>query len=109
MVDEETDPAEIWERQRRAALRTFRVLLDTGEWETIFAHFWDHTGPGGHWNFYTVEPSGRKTIRDCFNSAVVRRLKEIHDHGTDAASYAMMIGARNPSGAAERPHDQKVH
>lgn len=80
------DARDVWEFQRRSSLRTFLVYLyDVDEPELVTGHFWSNENYAGHYNFYTVEPSGRKTIRDSFGVTAVLRVREISEDSTDAA------------------------
>lgn len=94
--DEVLDPPydeddEAREDARLASLRTFELVLRDPEGnvrrETVVAHYWDNTNPAGHWNFYTVQASGRMFISTSYGRDEVKRLKEAtvaRDRGADA-------------------------
>lgn len=95
--DEVLDPQyddEEREAERLASLRTFELVLRDREghvWrEKVVAHYWDNTNPAGHWNFYTVQASGRTFISPAYARDEVKRLKEItpvRDRGAEALEH----------------------
>ena len=97
----------LWETQRRASLRTFLVFLyAVDEPVIVVAHFWSNECAAGHWNFYTIEPSGRKTIRDSFSVSDVIRLTEISDADNDEAMMDFLAPApKDPPEANVKKYD----
>lgn len=77
--DRDEDQQTLWEwaRGREATLRTFEIVLYTGERVEVRAHCWNCDNPGGHALFYILESSGRQLIQTGFGADAFETINDI--------------------------------
>jgi hypothetical protein len=104
--DEDRETLWEWARSREATLRTFEVVLYTGQTVEVRAHSWSCDNPGGHALFYILESSGRTMIQAAVGADAFEMITDVTPPIV-LARLNKVAAQMQTARVAEAQHDEK--